>query len=293
MATGLLRSASRSFLARRCAAQVSLAGWGRLGLVPLYRDEGVVLRTHKLGEADRIITLLTREHGRVRAVGKGVRRTSSRFGARLEPFMRIDVQLYVGKSLDIVTQVETLDAFARPLATDYQRYTAGTAMLETAERFTAEEREPAVQQYLLLVGGLRALATKAHDPTLVLDAFLLRSLAVAGYAPSFDACVRCDLPGPHRFFAVASGGMVCGGCRPPGAVTPAADTVGLLAALLTGDWPYADASEQRHRTEASGIVAAYLQWHLERGLRSLPHVDRTPTQPVPFPPGRPVHVALG
>jgi DNA repair protein RecO (recombination protein O) len=177
----------------------------------------------------------------------------------------------------------TIDAFARPLATDYQRYTAGTAMLETAERFAAEEREPAVQQYHLLVGGLRALATRAHDPTLVLDAFLLRSLAVAGYAPSFDACVRCDGPGPHGFFAVATGGMVCGSCRPPGAVSPAPDTVTLLAALLTGDWSWADASEQRYRTEASGIVAAYLQWHLERGLRSLPHVDRTPTPPVPRP----------
>ena len=257
--------------------------------VPLYRDEGVVLRTHKLGEADRIITLLTREHGRVRAVGKGVRRTSSKFGARLEPFMHIDVQLYVGTSLDIVTQVETIDAFARPLATDYQRYTAGTAMLETAERFAAEEREPAVQQYHLLVGGLRALATRAHDPTLVLDAFLLRSLAVAGYAPSFDTCVRCDALGPHPFFAVATGGMVCGGCRPLGAVTPAPDTVELLAALLSGDWLSADASEQRHRTEASGIIAAYLQWHLERGLRSLPYVDRTPTPRVPLP----VRVALG
>jgi DNA repair protein RecO (recombination protein O) len=85
--------------------------------------------------------------------------------------------------------------------------------------------------------------------------------------------------------------MVCGACRPPGAVTPASDTVDLLAALLTGDWPAADASEQRHRTEASGIVAAYLQWHLERGLRSLPYVDRTPTPRVPLP--LPVRVALG
>lgn len=243
--------------------------------MPLYRDEGVVLRTQKLGEADRIITLLTREHGRVRAVGKGVRRTSSRIGARLEPFMRVDVQLYIGRSLDIVTQVETVEAYARPLAIDYQRYTAGTAMLETAERFTAEEREPAVQQYHLLVGGLHALATRAHDPGLVLDAFLLRSLAVAGYAPSFDTCVRCDLPGPHGFFAIGSGGIVCQECRPAGAVTPSAPTVDLLAALLTGDWATADASDRRHRAEASGIVAAYLQWHLERGLRSLRLVDRS------------------
>ena len=83
--------------------------------VPLYRDEGVVLRTQKLGEADRIVTLLTRDHGRVRAVAKGVRRTSSRIGARLEPFGHVDVQLYEGRSLDTVTQVESLASYGAAL----------------------------------------------------------------------------------------------------------------------------------------------------------------------------------
>ena len=87
----------------------------------LYRDEGIVLRTQKLGEADRIVSILTREHGRVRAVAKGVRRTRSKFGSRLEPFGHVDVQLYVGRSLDVVTQVETLTAFGSPLAQDYPR----------------------------------------------------------------------------------------------------------------------------------------------------------------------------
>ncbi|HEU0257667.1 MAG TPA: DNA repair protein RecO, partial [Microbacteriaceae bacterium] len=142
----------------------------------LYRDEGVVLRTHKLGEADRIVVLLTRENGKVRAVAKGVRRTSSKFGSRLEPFSHIDVQCHVGRSLDIVTQVETLTPFGANIAADYPRYTAGTAMLETAERLTPEEREPSVQQYLLLVGGLRALVAGDHDSGLVLDSYLVRSL---------------------------------------------------------------------------------------------------------------------
>lgn len=240
----------------------------------LYRDEGVVLRTQKLGEADRIVTLLTRRHGRVRAVAKGVRRTKSRFGARLEPFSHVDAQFYAGRSLDIVTQVESISGYGAALVGDYPRYTAGTAMLETAERFTVEEREPAVQQFLLLVGGLRALSQGRYEPGLVLDAFLLRSLAVAGYAPSFDACAGCGSPGPHRFFAVSTGGAVCGECRLAGSVAPAAETTALLAALLSGDWALAEGSEPRHRREASGLVAAYLQWHLERGLRSLRLVER-------------------
>lgn len=241
----------------------------------LYRDEAVVLRTQKLGEADRIITLLTRRHGRVRVVAKGVRRTSSRFGARLEPFRHVDVQLYEGRSLDVVTQVETLGLHGADLADHYPAYTSGTAMLEAAERLTTVEREPSTQLYLLLVAGLRALATQAHDPGLVLDAFLLRSLALAGYAPSFDACARCGTSGPHRFFAPSSGGSVCPSCRPPGSATVTATTLTLLAALLSGDWTGADASDGRSRREASGLTAAYLQWHLERGLRSLRIVERT------------------
>jgi DNA repair protein RecO (recombination protein O) len=240
----------------------------------LYRDEAVVLRTQKLGEADRIITLLTREHGRVRAVAKGVRRTTSRLGARVEPFMLIDVQLYAGRSLDIVTQVETIGGYGAGIATDYARYTAGTAMLETAERLTETEREPAVQQFLLLAGGLRTLAAGEHDPGLVLDSYLLRSLSVAGWAPSFTDCARCGAPGPHRAFAIAGGGAACSACRPPGSAAPHPETSLLLSALLTGDWEVADASQPRRRSEASGLVAAYLQWHLERQVRSLRLVER-------------------
>jgi DNA repair protein RecO (recombination protein O) len=242
--------------------------------VTLYRDEGVVLRTQKLGEADRIISLLTRQHGRVRAVAKGVRRTSSRFGARLEPFTHVDTLCYTRRSLDLITQAETLVPYGERLVGDYPRYTAGVAMLETAERFTAEEREPAVQQFLLLIGGLRALTAGDREPGMVLDSFLLRSLAVAGYAPSFSDCAHCGGPGPHRFFAIAAGGAVCGSCRRPGAAAPDAGTIALLGALLAGDWPSANKADPRHRREATGLVAAFLQWHLERSLRSLPLVER-------------------
>jgi DNA repair protein RecO (recombination protein O) len=242
--------------------------------VPLYRDEAVVLRTQRLSEADRIITLLTREHGRVRAVARGVRRTTSRIGARVEPFSHVDVQLYEGRSLDTVNQVETIAPHGAVLAADYPAWTAGTAMLETAERLTPEEREPSLPQFALLVAGLRSLVAREHDPGLILDAYLLRSLAVAGWSPSFGECARCGAPGPHRAFSIPGGGMVCEDCRPPGSATPGEPTVALLAALLSGDWPVADESEPRARREASGVVAAYLQWHLERGLRSLPLVDR-------------------
>ncbi|WP_022918110.1 DNA repair protein RecO [Ruania albidiflava] len=240
----------------------------------LYRDEAIVLRTHKLGEADRIVTLLTRRYGQVRGVAKGVRRTSSKFGARLEPFSVIDVQLYAGRNLDVITQVETLAPHGRPLGGDYARYTTATAMVETAGRLTEIPGEPATQQYLLLSGALAALAEQRHPATLILDSYLLRALAIGGWAPSFTECARCSAPGPHRAFAPALGGAVCGDCRPPGSAAPAPETFTLLGALLAGDWPLAEASEDRHRTEASGLVAVYTQWHLERQLRSLRLVER-------------------
>ncbi|MBC7633272.1 DNA repair protein RecO [Aeromicrobium sp.] len=240
----------------------------------LYRDAGIVLRVHKLGEADRIITLLSRDRGIIRAAAKGVRKTTSRFGGRLEPFMHVDLQLAEGRSLDIITQVETINAFAKDLGADYAAYTAGTAMLETAERLVQEDGEPAVQQLQLLIGALRALTQGRMTPSLILDSYQLRALSIAGYAPTFDGCARCSVEGPHRSFHAASGGMLCDGCRVPGSAAPSPITVSLLAGLLSGDWASVGTSDDRSRREASSIVGAYLAWHLERGLRSLSHVDR-------------------
>ncbi len=244
----------------------------------LFRDEAIVLRTYKLGEADRIIVLLTRSHGQVRAVAKGVRRTTSRFGARLEPFSMIDVQLHKGRNLDVVTQVETIDPFAGMITSDYAVFTCASTMVETAERLTEDSGDvdtaDSPQQFLLLYGALSALARRRHAPGLVLDSYLLRALALAGWAPSCFDCARCGAPGPHTAFHVQAGGAVCESCRPAGSVDVEPGTMALLGALLSGAWAIADASEPRERAQASGLVSAYLTWHLERRLRSLSLVER-------------------
>lgn len=233
----------------------------------LYRDEGVVLRTHKLGEADRIIVLLTRENGMVRAVAKGVRRTSSKFGSRLEPFMVADLQLYRGRSMDIVTQAVTLAPYGAAIAADYARFTAANSMAEVAGRLA--EAASGVQQYLLLIGALRSLARGDHDPASTLDSYLLRALSVAGWAPSFDACVRCGAPGPHRHLVVQMGGALCDSCAPPGAPRVDRATLEHLGALLEGRWAAVEEASEATRKAAGDIAAAYAQWHVERGLRSL------------------------
>jgi DNA repair protein RecO (recombination protein O) len=246
----------------------------------LYRDEAVVLRTQKLGESDRIITLLTRRHGRVRAVAKGVRRTSSKFGARLEPFGHVELQLAApigeqpSRPLQTIAQAVGIALYGGRFLEDYPRYTAASAIAETAERLTPEEGEPTLRLFQLTLGAVKALAVRDHAATLVLDAYLLRAMAIAGWAPALTECAVCGTPGRHRAFSVPAGGCVCGDCRPPGAAHPAPAAVELMAALAAGDWQIADASEAGSRKQASGLVAAHLQWHLERGLRSLPLVDR-------------------
>src|SRR5690606_16441998 len=182
--------------------------------VPTYRDEAVILRTHKLGEADRIVTMLSRRHGKIRAVAKGVRRTSSKFGSRLEPFMVADVQLYEGRSLDIVQQAESLGAYGADIAVDYERFTAASAMVETADRLN--EAEATTEQYLLLVGGLRSLSRGEHAARSILDSYLLRVMALSGWAPALEDCARCGTAGPHHHFGPQLGGTVCASCAPAG-----------------------------------------------------------------------------
>jgi DNA repair protein RecO (recombination protein O) len=145
-------------------------------------------------------------------------------------------------------------------------------MVETADKLT--EGEPSLQQYLLLVGALRSLAKSEHGASLTLDSYLLRALSIAGWSPSFVDCAVTGAPGPHSAFVVQLGGVVADAVAPPGAPRLDSQTLLLLSSLLSGDWGAADDADDRTRSQTSGVVAAYTQFHLDRGLRSLEHVDR-------------------
>jgi DNA repair protein RecO (recombination protein O) len=177
--------------------------------VALYRDRGVVLRTIKLGEADRIVTILTPGQGKVRAVAKGIRKPTSRFGARLEPTSHVALQCYRGRELDVVTQVETIDAF-RPLREHYGSLTHAISMLEAVDQ-VAQEREPNPALYRMLVGALRTLA--AAPSPMVAPAFFWKLLSLEGFHPVLDTCTRCgDDAGPFVAFDFGEGGVLCGEC---------------------------------------------------------------------------------
>lgn len=240
----------------------------------LYRDDAIVLRTRPLGEADRIITLLTRRHGKVRAVAKGVRRTGSRFGARLEPFGLVDVQLHAGRSLHTVTQVVTIETFAPRISTDYPRFAAASAMLETVDRLTDDVVDPSPRGFLMLVGALRTVAAGQVPPALVLDAFLLRTLALSGWAPELRACASCGAPGPHHALDIRAGGLVCSACRRPGAIAVRQAAIEHMIFLLAGDWENVLDASGDVADEAARIISETVTWHLERGVRALGYVER-------------------
>lgn len=239
----------------------------------LVRDVGVVLRTYRLGEADRIVVLLTRGHGKVRAVGKGVRKTRSKFGARLEPTGHVAVQLYEGRELDIVTQAETVDHF-RVIREDLDRLTRASAMLEAVDQL-APDREPNPALYEMLVGALRALATR--DSPLVAPAFFCKLLALEGVRPVVDLCVECGADGPLTVFDLDAGGTCCARCSSSGpkVITLSAAALALLQQILGGRLGAAlnePVSAATH--EVDHLATRALEYHLERRLRSVTLLDR-------------------
>jgi DNA repair protein RecO (recombination protein O) len=242
--------------------------------VNLYREQGVVLRTYRLGEADRIVVLMTQGEGKVRAVAKGVRKTKSRFGGRLEPFTHVDLSLYRGRELDIVTQAEVVNPF-RGVREDYDRVVAGSAMLEAIDQ-VAQEREAAVRVFLLLVRALRALDAGPRDAAVLLDAFLLKLMALEGYRPVLGECANCHRAAGLRAFSAARGGALCAACRNGTESLLDPGTVPLLAHLLAADMDRLGATRPRPspRREAAGVVKSYVEYHLDRRLRSYPLVNR-------------------
>jgi DNA repair protein RecO (recombination protein O) len=234
--------------------------------VGLYRDQGVVLRTIKLGEADRIVSVITQGHGKVRAVAKGIRKPTSRFGARLEPTSHVALQCYRGRELDVVTQVETIDAF-RSLREHYGSLTHAISMLEAVDQ-VAQEREPNPALYRMLVGALRTLA--ASPSPMVAPAFFWKLLSLEGFHPLLDGCARCDDgAGPFVAFDFGEGGVLCESCSRFGGRRVEAEAIALLRRILGGDLRGAlTAPPERPGVEVERLGVAALEYHLERRLRS-------------------------
>jgi DNA repair protein RecO (recombination protein O) len=236
--------------------------------IGLYRAQGIVLRAMRLGEADRIVTFCTQAHGRLRAVAKGVRKSKSRFGGRLDAFTHVDLQLYRGRSdLDIVTQADIL-ARPRRIRSDYASFCAASAMADAVDR-TTPERERNVRVFLLLRAALLSLEDGAVDPPLLAYAFLAKLASMSGLHPTLRACVDCGSD-TRVGFSYARGGAVCAACVERADPKASEELLDAWSTLLDREWDELAGyglPAVLHR-DLGALLLSFVQWHTESRFRA-------------------------
>jgi len=259
----------------------------------LARCEGVVLKSYALGETSRIVVAYTREHGLIRMVAKGARKSPSRFGVALEPLSRSRFVLYLkpDRDLQLLSQADTLRAWGSELS-DLARLAHAQATVELIDRLVWGE-EPHEALFDLLLVAIESVAQAPPASLLAMTlAFELQVASLLGYRPRLDACVTCGGElSPRRVFSPGRGGMLCDRCAAgeAGAILLSADALAGLTLLLSR--PVAEAGEYlevKRAGEISKVVEAFLRHHFQRfdGLRSLEmlrSLDQVAPRSVPCP----------
>lgn len=253
-----------------------------------YRDTGIVLRTYRLGEADRIVVLLTEEHGKIRAIAKGVRKTRSKFGGRLEPLSCVLVQLHKGRELDIINQVETVDANTTIFG-NLDSMTEAYAILEAVDQLVPD-REPVPHIFKMLTGARRTLLTRPSP--VVVPAFLWKLLSAEGLRPQLDVCSVCsesiringqidEVSGVR--FDIAQGGVICRSCSSASGVVLSSGALHLMNRILGGSLnevldeifePGGQRLDDPVVNEVQAIAMSAFEHHMERRLRSMRIFER-------------------
>ena len=229
-----------------------------------------MLRKLDYGEADRIFTFLTRTHGKVGAIAKGVRRQESKLGPSLELYGHVDVLLAKGRGdLDVVAQVQRMPGLR--IAGDVEVMSHAALIAELAER-VCEDRHPVDGVYELTVMALDELARET-DPRRASAYFMMAALDLLGYAPQLAACASCERPlvAKPAAFSAAAGGFLCDNCALPGMGTVSLAAIKVLRLMASGDI----ATYRRLKLDGvlidsiEGVLTAQLEHHLDRRLKSL------------------------
>jgi DNA repair protein RecO (recombination protein O) len=242
-----------------------------------YRTESIVLRRSDFGEADRLLTLYSREFGKIQAIAKGARKPQTRKSGHVELFMRTNFLIAKGKNIDIVTQAELVEAYA-PLREDLVRTTYASYIGELLDRFTAEEDRD-LRKYNLLADGLRWLAM-SDNLLLAARFYELRLLSLAGFQPQLFNCVSCAEPiqEQDQFFSAELGGLLCPNCKQADrrAKAISSSAVKVLRYLQTHSWDTVNALQLRRElhTELENVMHYYLTYLLERELKSVDFLQR-------------------
>lgn len=242
-----------------------------------YRSEAVVLRRHDFGEADRLLTLYSREHGKIKAIAKGARKPQSRKTGHVELFMRSKFFIAKGRNLDIITQAEIIEPYIA-LRSDLVRTTYASYAVELLDRFTVEE-DKHTDIYDLLINALGWFAT-AEDVFMTARYYELRLLSLTGFQPRLYQCVACGeaILEQDQFFSAELGGLLCPDSRHAdrNAMPVSAVAVKVLRYLQTRSW---DVVQHLHLKkpllhELEKVMHAYIMFILERDLKSVDFLQR-------------------
>ncbi len=241
---------------------------------PSFSDQGLVLRTQDLGETDRIIVLLSPERGLIHAVARGIRKSSSRFGGRLQPFMLVDLSLAGGKSLYTVTQVQTKTPFTASLMSHFEAYSTALLLAELSEALLKYEVDRVSDFFDLLVAALTELTRAQVLPSHVFNAFALRSMMLAGWEFSVTTCAVCSRKTVGGWFS-REHGLVCSACAQKGQwqVSSRIDPQLQYYLWLVRAGRFQQLASQPHAVETARkaflVLTQFAQWQLERPLKSL------------------------
>jgi DNA repair protein RecO (recombination protein O) len=246
--------------------------------VALYNAEAIVIRTRDFDDADKIMTLLTREEGKVQAVARGARRPRNRYAAAAQLFTQLNASMFSGRSLDTLSQVDIIESF-RLLREDLVRMAYGSYICELMDEMVKEkQRHESI--YLLLLTTLHLLNAPEMEPEPILRAYELKLLSIMGFRPSLEQCVVCGnapAPAPVVRFSPAMGGVLCATCpsEGEGVHRMSRGTLETMKRLLDGDIRKATILRVTGDLgrEMDRVMSDYVSRHTERKLKSREFLD--------------------
>ncbi|HHY59033.1 MAG TPA: DNA repair protein RecO [Clostridia bacterium] len=239
----------------------------------LYKAEGIIIKSFNLGEADRVLTIYTRQYGKISAVAKGVRKSRSKLRGATQTLTHADLVLYRGRSLDTVTQCEAKEMFPG-IRADLYRWACAVFMLELVDAMIPEG-QPQAGVFVRLLLSLHLVESLA-EPELGALFFAVHLLKLLGYQPQLEACAACGRPLPEPQGAALSangGGLLCRDCASldPSAWAVQGGEIAVWRRLLTLDARLLDRLKlpARVRQDLLQVLKYYIQYHLERQLKSV------------------------
>lgn len=239
--------------------------------MPAYSVRALVLRKTKLGETDTILTVLAEDGRQVRAVAKGMRKPGSRLSGRLEPFSVADLLVHTGRSLDLITEADTLEAHA-VLRQDYDRTMAASVVADVLDKVSVEgQSEPRLFGLAIATYDAMERAEVVALPQLV-TAFLVKAMAMHGLRPELETCASCaaEATGGSQF-SLEAGGVLCPSCGDASAIGFSDEGRVLLLAMLRATMAEAPGivADERAKLEVFALIRAFVSYHLPARLKAL------------------------